>query len=109
LLHQAHGVGNAPMFSGLAVLDANDVDRFEFYGLAGRGDAGSPTDETVRPGSRDAFVPARPVAYAAAAGSSTNTSTAKSGSTWFWLMKAITFRSSWRSTIPTSSSRMTSW
>jgi hypothetical protein len=44
-----------------------------------------------------------------AAGSSTNTSTAKSGSMWCWLMNAITVRSSWRSTIATSSSRMTCW
>jgi hypothetical protein len=45
----------------------------------------------------------------ASSGLSTKTSTARSGSMWFWLMNAITSRSSSRSTIPTSSSRMAVW
>lgn len=46
--------------------------------------------------------------HSASAGSRTNTSTARSGSMWFWLMKAITVRPSWRSTIATRSSRIVS-
>jgi hypothetical protein len=42
-------------------------------------------------------------------GSSTNTSTARSGSMWFWLMKAITLRLSCGSTIAIRSSRIVSW
>jgi Nickel responsive protein SCO4226-like len=39
LLHEAHGVGNAPVLGDLPVLDANDVDRFDLDRLVGRSDA----------------------------------------------------------------------
>jgi hypothetical protein len=38
LLHEAHGVGDAPVLSDLSVLDADDVDALELDRLVGWGD-----------------------------------------------------------------------